>query len=91
MDKWKPNNYMGYWSYDPRDELKHRLHRAEQAYDKFVAIPMLLAHALAELRECDATTVTRGDEDGPMEPLTIRCRRIKDHQHKHSNGYVSWD
>lgn len=90
MKKWQPINFKGDWNSDPRGELKRRIEHARLANDAYVAIPVELATALSELRECDATTILSGDEDGPMDPIVVRCKHPKDHQHSHSNGYVSW-
>ena len=91
MNKWKPNNFLGYWSYDPRYEIRVRAQAALKQHDTHFTISVELAMALAELRECDATTVSTGDEDGPMPPITIRCKKMKGHTDEyHHNGYSSW-
>lgn len=92
MQHWKPCNYEGVTYYDPRNELKARARRAELGHDTYVAVPIELAIACANLRECDATTVLTGDEDGPLNPpVTIRCSKPEMHLFTHSNGYVSWE
>lgn len=90
MQRWKPINYEGTIYYDPRQELKARARRAELGHDTYVAVPIELAIACANLRECDATTVIHGDEDGPMPPALIRCSKPELHNFDHSNGYISW-
>lgn len=91
MDKWMPINYRGSWHHDPRDELRHRAQVARDSHDSWVAIPVALAIAVAELRECSATTVITGDEDGPFSsPIEVKCRLPKDHQHMHTTGTLSW-
>jgi len=88
---WKSNNFLGTWSYDPRDELRARALRAQEAHDTMVAIPLNLAFACANLRECDATTILSHDEDGPLPPIVIRCKKTQGHDYQHHNGYCGWD
>lgn len=90
MDDWKPINYEGVWYTDPRDELMARTMRAMRGNDTYVAVPVKLAIACGKLRECGSTTILSSDEDGPIEPLTIICRRIQNHDGEHYNGYVNW-
>jgi hypothetical protein len=91
MNKWKPNNFMGHWSDDPRDEIRVRRNAALAQNDTHFTISIELATALVDLRECDATTVLTGDEDGPMPPMTVRCKKLKGHvDESHYNGYISW-
>lgn len=95
MKKWKPINFHGKWNYDPRGELRQRARVAEEQGDEYVAIPISLAMACAELHECDATRVLTADEDGPHDTLTIFCRLPRDHaatgQKMHYNGYTHWE
>lgn len=92
MDKWKPINYRGQWNYDPRGELRLRAQTARDNNDDYVAIPVKLAIACAELRECHAMTTLTGDEDGPLkEPIIIFCRKPENHSGSHYNGYCNWE
>lgn len=96
MNKWKPINFKGKWNYDPRGELRDRAKVAIDQGDDYVAIPVDLAIACADLHECKATTVLTADEDGPLsEPLTIYCRLPEDHAltrvTMHYNGYINWE
>lgn len=96
MKKWNPINFHGSWHYDPREEIRHRARIASDQGDSYVSIPIELAMACADLHECDAMTITTGDEDGPLpEPLTIYCRLPRDHhltgQIQHYNGYTHWE
>ena len=88
-EKWKPVNYHGTIAYDPRDEVKARAKSVEPE-DVYVAIPVALAYALADLHECDSTATLTCDEDGPMPPMTVRCKKIREHLYNHSNGYAEW-
>jgi len=91
-DEWKPINYKGHWNYDPRGELLLRAQVAQENNDDYVAIPVKLAIACGKLRECGATTILTGDEDGPLStPLQIQCRKPEKHSGKHYNGYCEWD
>ena len=92
MKTWQPNNFMGHWSYDPREEIRVRAFAALGQHDSHLTISVDLAMALADLRECDATTILTGDEDGPINPpVTIRCKKMKHHTDDyHFNGYISW-
>lgn len=94
-EKWKPINFCGSWHHDPRDELRHRARLAERQNDSYVAIPVKLALAVASLRECSATTVLTGDEDGPLDPpIQIKCRLPEGHAptiRMHYNGYTNWN
>lgn len=93
MKKWAPKNYKGSWHYDPRDELRHRARVAAETNDKWLAIPIELAIAVADLRECSATTIVKGDENGPYkQPITVRCRKAADHHTPlHSTGSLTWE
>lgn len=92
MKMWKPINFKGALNYDPRGELADRIKHAEQANDSYVAVPLELAQALADLRECHSSTTLTGDEDGPLpQPLAIFCSKVRDHRGSHSNGYCSWE
>lgn len=92
VNKWKPINFRGTWNHDPRGEVRDRAAYAEKANDSYVAIPIELAIALAELRECKATTVIDWDENGKFDPITVHCRRQEGHypQIDHFNGYINW-
>lgn len=93
MNKWQPINYRGAWHQDPRDELRARADHAGDSGDAYVAVPLNLAYACANLHECDATTVSSGDEDGPFihgGPLILHCRKPDKHDHMHGNGYTNW-
>lgn len=92
MDKWIPINYGGSIYYDPREELLARVRRAEEGHDTYVAIPIALAKACGNIRECTATTTLTRDEDGPLsKPIQIHCRKPENHIGKHYNGYCVWD
>lgn len=94
MEKWKPINWRGKWNYDPRGELRDRAEIARQNYDDYVAIPVKLALACADFRECGARMLLTHDEDGPLkEPQWITCRRPEGHELNvmHFNGYMSWE
>lgn len=92
MKKWTPGNYEGSIFYDPRAELLARTRRAIKGNDTYVAIPVELAIACGELRECGARTILKGDEEGPFKtPIEIQCRRIQNHREEyHFNGAVTW-
>lgn len=92
MEKWKPINYEGAIYYDPRQELLARARRAERANDTYVAVPVMLAIACGNLRECGAKHTVTGDEDGPLPtPIEIQCRKPEGHDHRsHYNGYILW-
>ena len=90
MAPWKPLNYEGTIYYDPRDEVGARASNAARCGDGALAISVSLARALADLRECDSTTVLTGDEDGPLPPMTVRCRKPVAHDGMHFNGSASW-
>jgi len=87
---WKPSNYGGRIYYDPREELSYWADSVPQG-QTMVAVPIATLRAAAAVRECRATTVSYGDEDGPMEPCTLYCRKPEGHRYSHSNGYASWD
>lgn len=91
--KWKPINFKGAWNYDPRGELRARAKHAQLANDDFVAIPLALAYALADLHECDAITTIQA-HDPNDDPMTIYCRLPTDHKkhgiEMHFNGYINW-
>lgn len=92
-DKWKPINWRGNWNYDPRGELRDRAEVARRNNDDYVAIPVKLALACAELSECGARYLLTADEDGLLrEPIWIQCRRPSGHDSNqlHFNGYMSW-
>jgi hypothetical protein len=89
-DEYEPINFMGQMCHDPRDEVRARAQLAWQQGDKMVAIPISLARFLADLRECDDTTVISDDEDGPLIPMTVRCKKVRGHPIHHSNGFTSW-
>lgn len=92
MDQWKPINYEGSIYYDPREELLARAERARRGNDTYVAIPVKLAIACGNTRECGARTMLTGDEDGPFsKPIEIQCINPRDHDHMHYNGYTNWD
>lgn len=90
MEKWKPINWRGTWSHDPRDELRRRAQVARANYDDYVAIPVKLAMAVADLRECGATTDLKVDYKD--EPLQLRCRQPEGHYPvtRHFNGSITW-
>lgn len=95
MEKWKPINWRGAWNHDPRDELRDRARVAQRNNDSYVAVPVALALAVADLQECGARTTITGDEDGPLKtPIMVFCRRLKGHEDKgipmHFNGAVNW-
>jgi hypothetical protein len=86
---WKPIMYEGSLHVDPRSELKARAKRAELGNDTYVAIPVDLAYACAELRECGARLVVI--ENGPTSESTlVVCRLPLDHKYEHYNGYIHW-
>jgi hypothetical protein len=85
---WEPRNLGGSVYYDPRRELEYWADRAGS--EPMVAVPVATLRAAAEVRECGETTVLTADEDGPMAPLTIRCRQPEGHLLDHYNGYCSW-
>jgi len=87
---WKPINFNGKIADDPRGEVAARARRAESQGDSMVAIPLSLAFALADLRECVASTMLDNDEDGPIPPMTIYCHKPEGHEHMHYNGYTHW-
>ncbi len=88
---WKPINFRGTCHYDPRDELRARAAEARDRHDEWVAIPIALAAACVDLRECGARTLLRADEDGPLsEPVEIQCRKPSGHDYDHFNGYCTW-
>lgn len=95
MDKWQPINWRGTWNHDPRDELRDRARVAQANYDEYVAIPVKLAYAVANLRECGRMTTLTHDEDGPLTvPIKTSCRLPEGHQEQgipmHFNGAVNW-
>lgn len=88
---WRPINYEGSIHYDPRHELAARANRARRAGDDYVAVPLALAMACAELRECGARYWMTHDEDGPLStPQEIQCRKPDGHDYDHFNGYLNW-
>ena len=91
MDKWKPINYEGVIYRDPREELLARAARAKQGNDTYVAIPIKLAIACGNIRECGVRTTISRDEDGPFsKPIEIQCSKPRGHEHAHYNGYTNW-
>jgi len=90
---WKPGLFMGSGptscrrSEDPREELAAW---ADSALGPMVAVPVALLRAAAELRVCRATTTLTHDEDGPVSPMTIHCRKPEGHLYDHHNGYCGW-
>jgi hypothetical protein len=93
MEKWKPGNRGGRFYHDPQAELRFWIYRAGDF--PMVAVPVELLVACERRRECDATTIATGDEDGPMPPMTIYCRLNSDHKDlgvkSHFNGYYHWE
>lgn len=88
---WKPINFRGSIAYDPRQELAARADVARQLGDTYVAVPLALAAACAEIRECGVRFWLTSDEDGPLsEPQEIQCRKPDGHDYDHYNGYCSW-
>ena len=88
---WKPINFRGAIYYDPRQELGARANLARGVGDTYVAVPLALAMACAELRECGARYLLTHDEDGPLpKPREIQCRKPVGHDHNHFNGYLTW-
>lgn len=88
---WKPINFRGSMNYDPRGELKERIkHAREASSESYVAIPMELAVALSELREC-GTTLVSVYPNGKQ--VTYICRKPEGHTYtpRHYNGYLSWE
>lgn len=68
-----------------------RANVARDIGDTYVAVPIALAAACAELRECGARYVMTHDEDGPLpQPQEIQCRKPEGHNHDHFNGYLTW-
>jgi len=85
---WKPKNLDGSIYYDPREELSYW---ARSTTFPMVAVPVETLLAAAELRECRSQTVSYSDEDGPMPPMTLHCRKPDGHQGPHYNGYATWE
>jgi len=88
---WKPTSYLGTVHYDPRGEMKARTRHAQESGDTMVAVPLSLADALAELTECESTTEVTSDENGPLTPQIVRCRKVSEHLWTHRNGYTTWE
>ena len=91
------NNYNGEIFTDPQEELKARSIRAEQAGDRYLAIPLNLARALyVKAKICEARTVVNGDRFSKT-LIEIRCTRELDPitgKHRgvpHTNGKTTWD
>lgn len=71
--------------------MKARADTARDLGDTYVAVPIALAAACAELRECGARFVMTHDEDGPLPTWQeIQCRKPENHDHDHYNGYLAW-
>jgi hypothetical protein len=89
MEEWKPINFRGGWNHDPRGELLARARAAQKQNDTWVAIPVKLAIACGQLRECGDTTTLKVDY--AHEPITLHCTKPKDHSdNMHFNGSISW-
>jgi len=88
---WRPINCEGSIYYDPRQELAARADRARRGGDSYVAVPVALAAACAQLRECGARFVMTHDENGLLPaPQEIQCRKPEGHDYDHFNGYLTW-
>lgn len=89
MEKWHPINYEGSIYDDPRMELLARARRAQRGGDPYVAIPVNLALACAELRECRATTTMKVSYEPGI--ITLVCRLPENHTPGHFNGTIHWE
>jgi hypothetical protein len=76
---------------DPREELGVRVRLADsRRRDTMVMIPLALAKALSDLRECDDIRTFTGSQKAPLTSLVLRCKRPFDHTGMHSNGFTIW-
>lgn len=85
----------GRWCSSPLEALGRF---ASSTRHPMVAVPVDLLHEASRWRECSARHISTHDEDGPMPPLEIICRRQQghddpsnpDHIREHHNGYAGW-
>lgn len=88
MKKWKPNVFRGAYHEDPRKEVGARAKYAMKAGDTYVAIPIELAIAIDEHRECAVTKII--NHVGKPAEIYI-CRKPAGHLYPHYNGYLNWE
>lgn len=91
-EPWRPSNKGGKIFYDPKDELKYWVERAQG--DPMVAVPVTTLIAVIHRQECSARKMINTDEDGPVIPREIVCRLTSLHKEHgidmHYNGYMHW-
>ena len=95
MKKWKPINFRGAYHEDPRKEVGARAKYAAAAGDTYVAIPIELAMAVNDHRECAVTRIIIQSGDQSLKiattPEIYICRKPEGHLYPHYNGYLNWE
>jgi len=82
----------------PLDHAAYYAERAHTINEPYVAVPVELLRRIARFRECGVRRTFDSDEDGPMTPLEVACRKEAghddasnlEHVRQHSNGYYVW-
>lgn len=93
-----PRLVRGRWVFSPLGHAKIYADRADRDGETHVAVPAWLLARIGDFRECGKRRTFNSDEDGPMPPMEVACRREQghddrrnpDHVRSHSNGYYTW-